>query len=362
MAKFLIAGDWRSQIYEEPVAQSLERLGHSVVRFAWHGYFEAPGSPLTGAGSLVRRFQSKYMVGPRCERLNDDLVRCAVRERPDAILVYRGSHVTSRSLDRIRQAWPWAVLVGHNNDDPFSPRYPRWMWRHFRRALSRYDLVLAFRHQNIDDFQRSGARQVRLWRSWFIPELHHPVELTSEERVRYGCDVVFVGHYEPDHRLKYLDSIARRGLRLRLFGPDYPTGLGSEALDRLGPIRAVRGEEYTKALCGAKVALCFLSRLNRDTYTSRSFEIPATKTMMLSEYSDDLASLYLEGVEAAFFRTPAELVAKLASYLADDRRRESVAAGGYRRVWADGHDVLSRTKALVGWVSALREERQESPR
>jgi spore maturation protein CgeB len=94
--------------------------------------------------------------------------------------------------------------------------------------------------------------------------------------------------------------------------------------------------------------------LNQDTYTRRCFEIPATKTMLLSEYSDDLATLYREGVEAEFFRSPQELTAKLRRYVPDEARRRSVAEAGYRRVVADGHDVISRMGQVITWVNELR--------
>ena len=76
---------------------------------------------------------------------------------------------------------------------------------------------------------------------------------------------------------------------------------------------------------------------------------------MLSEYTDDLVTLFSEDVEAAFFRTPGELISKLALYLNDDDKRTSVAAEGYHRIWADGHDVDSRVKQLLEWINATHE-------
>lgn len=105
---------------------------------------------------------------------------------------------------------------------------------------------------------------------------------------------------------------------------------------------------------GAKIALCFLSRLNRDTYTRRCFEIPATVTMLLSEYSSDLATLYQEGVEADFFRSKEELIQKLDFYIGNDQIRKSVAEAGYRSVMKDGHDVVSRMKQVLSWISQYR--------
>lgn len=350
----MVAGDWHSSIHEEPVARALEQLGHAVVRFPWHSYFKGMGQGLDRIRGISYRIQRRYLFGPRCIRLNEDLAQLAIRERPDVLFVYRGTHVTLRTLQRIRLLTPNTLFVGYNNDDPFSPRYPSWMWRHFRSCLPEYDLALAYRYHNVEEFHRAGARRAMVWRSWFVPELNHPCVLSAEERQVYECDAVFVGHYEADKRISYLEAVARKGHRLRVYGPDYPKQLDSPYLRGLPPILPVRGEDYNKALCGAKIALCFLSMLNRDTYTRRNFEIPATKTMMLSEYSDDLATLFVEGRDAAFFRTEEELVSKMAFYLNNDSERESIVEGGHRRVWTDGHDVMSRVKQLMEWISDLK--------
>ena len=108
------------------------------------------------------------------------------------------------------------------------------------------------------------------------------------------------------------------------------------------------------------MALCFLSKLNRDTYTRRCFEIPATGTLMLSEHTDDLASLYKEGEEADFFRTREELIEKLKLYFGNEPLRQTVAANGYQRVMADGHDVVSRMEQVLAWVAEINYQRKGS--
>jgi spore maturation protein CgeB len=220
---------------------------------------------------------------------------------------------------------------------------------------------LAYRHHNVTDFIRAGAKRVRLLRSWFVPERNHPVTLSREDQERFGCDVAFVGHNEPDERVEYLEEVVRQGFSLRLYGPGYdwdPVISKSSWLRHLTPVRLVWGEEYNKALCGAKVTLCFLSKLNRDTYTRRCFEIPATKTFLMAEYSDDLASIYKEGAEAEFFRSKQELVTKLRTYIDNAEWRASVALAGYDRVIADSHDVVSRMRQVLEWATDLaRSER-----
>lgn len=358
--KILVAGDWHSELHEEAVYQAFKKLGHEVLKFGWHDYFRPNKSAVD---RLNKRIQNRFVTGPIVQRLNRDFLTAATRFSPDLIFVYRGTHLTADTLKRIRQQLTDVVLVGYNNDDPFAEGHPYSLWRHFYKAVPVYDLMLAYRHHNLDDFLRAGAKRVKLLRSWYFPERNHPVALSPEDKCKYECDVVFIGHYEADDRKQYLEELVRQGFKLRLFGPGYdwdPAIKNSPELQSLIPVRLVWGEEYNKALCGAKVALCFLSKLNRDTYTRRCFEIPATGTLMLSEHTDDLASLYQEGEEADFFRTREELIEKLSLYLGDENLRQAVAAGGYRRVMADGHDVVSRMKQVLAWVTEINYERKGS--
>lgn len=358
--KILVAGDWHSELHEDAVYQAFKKLGYEVLKFGWHDYFK----PNKGViDRLSKKIQNRFVTGPIVQRLNHDFLTVAKQFSPDLIFIYRGTHLTLSTLKKIKQQLADVVLIGYNNDDPFAKGHPYSLWRHFFKAVPVYDLMLAYRHHNLGDFLRAGAKRVELLRSWYFPERNHPVTLSPEDKREYECDVVFIGHYEADDRKQYLEELVRRGFRVRLFGPGYdwdPVLKNSPELQSHIPVRLVWGEEYNKALCGAKVALCFLSKLNRDTYTRRCFEIPATGTLMLSEYTDDLASLYKEGEEVDFFRSGEELIEKLNLYLGDENLRQAVAASGYQRVMADGHDVVSRMKQVLAWVTEINYERKGS--
>lgn len=353
--KILIAGDWHSELHEEPVFNAFKTLEHDVLKFAWHDYF----TPINRVDAFNKKLQNRFITGPVIQRLNRDLIKAAAEFAPDMVFVYRGTHITADTLKRIKRRQPSVTLVGYNNDDPFAQGHPYSLWRHFFKAVPVYDLMLAYRNHNLNDFLQIGAQRVELLRSWYDPARNHPVNLSDEDKRNYACDVVFVGHYEDDDRKRHLEELVRQGFTVRLFGPGYdwdPVLKNSPELHAFVPIRLVWGEDYNKALCGAKIALCFLSKLNRDTYTRRCFEIPATGTLMISEYSDDLAGFYKEGEEADYFRNGDELVNKVRQYLDDEPRRLAVADLGYRRVSVDGHDVVSRMKQVLAWVTENNEQ------
>lgn len=355
--KLLLVGDWHSHLHEEVVATVLAELGHEVSRFAWHTYFSTADHPLWRQYWL--RAQNKYLCGPQLTRLNRELLEQARRFQPEAIFIYRGTHIFALTLRAIRTAVPGVSIIGYNNDDPFACGHIAGLWRHFIAGLPELDMALAYRHANLADFSRAGAPRVELLRSWYVPELNYPRVLTAQEYERFDCDVVFVGHYESDMRLACLEEVVRRGWRLRLFGHQEGWGTAlrsSPILRNLSPVQAVWGADYNAALCGAKIALCFLSKLNRDTYTRRCFEIPASGALMLAERTDDLVSMFTPGDEADYFSSPQELGEKLDLYLRDEARRLAVAASGHRKVVAAGHDVRSRMRMLTGWIEEIRKK------
>ena len=348
--KILVVGDGHSAIHEVAVVEAFKNLGHQVETFYWQTYFNSQ-NPLV---RLWQRIQNKFIVGPTLVRLNADLINVANKFNPKLIFIYRGTHITPHTITEIKKKLPGCVVYGYNNDDPFADGHPPWLWRHFLKSVPKYDLVFAYRHRNLDDLRKIGARRVELLRSSYIPELNHFVSLSEIDKVNYDCDVVFVGHYENDGRLEYLEEIVKAGYKLRLFGPGYEWNsllAKSVVLKHLVPVNLVWNEDYNKALCGAKIALCFFSKLNRDTYTRRCFEIPAAGTLLLSEYSDDLASLYQAGEEVDMFKTKQEMIRKITLYLDNDELRSHVAANGNRRVIIDGHNIVSRMEKVLDFLT-----------
>lgn len=342
-------GDGHSPIHEVAVVEAVKKLGHSVEAFYWQAYFNSQNPVVR----LWQRFQNKFIMGSTINKLNTDLINAAEYFSPKLIFIYRGTHITLQTITEIKHRLPDCVVFGYNNDDPFADGHPPWLWRHFLRSVPKYDLVFAYRHHNLDDFRKIGVKRVELLRSWYIPEINHPIRLSEIDKVKYECDVVFIGHYEDDGRLEYLEEVVKSGYKLRLFGPGYdwnPQLAKSLVLKHLAPVHLVWKKDYNKALCGASIALCFFSKLNRDTYTRRCFEIPASGTLLLSEYSDDVASLYRAGDEADFFKSKEEMIQKIKLYMGNDDLRTRVAAKGNQRAIIDGHDIVSRMSRVLDFV------------
>ena len=285
--RFLLVGDHRYPFYEEAFSSALSGLGHDVEAFRISRYFDS------AAGKLQARIPGWSAAALRA---NAALLRTARQLRPEVILFWRATHVAPAIYRKLRDA-TGAFLVAYNNDDPFGQTRAgagagwrrRAQWRWYLESLPLVDLALVYRPVNRAEALAAGAPRAEVLMPYFIPERDRPVDLTASERQRFASDVTFAGHYEADGRVEHLAALARAGLHLRLFGGRYWTRevLGDLAGD-LHPVEEAAGDDYTKALCGAKMSLCFLSRLNRDSYTRRCFEIPACGSLLLSERTAEL--------------------------------------------------------------------------
>jgi spore maturation protein CgeB len=91
-------------------------------------------------------------------------------------------------------------------------------------------------------------------------------------------------------------------------------------------------DAYPKAISGAKVALALLSIGNKDLHTTRSLEIPSIGTVLCAPRTSDHEALYSDGQEACFFRDANECADICLSLIADNARRELIAAAGHARV------------------------------
>jgi len=357
--RILVVGDYMWPWYQEVCATALEDLGCEVVRFGWFDDFRhwREGCSEPFFHSLWHRIQYRFHIGPTVWSIHRRLIRKAVDSHPDIVWFYNVKLISPSVVKEMKSLLPGATFVQFSNDNPFSSSAKVGLWHNYLKSVPLFDVHFSFRHSNLSDYQRLGADSTYLLRSYFIPEEDYPVP-QDEIPEQFRCDVVFAGHYEDDGRVEMLEAICEAGYRLNLFGGGWNAALPKMNVDSplrsKYPIAPATKADYRYAICGAKVALCFLSTLNEDTYTRRSFQITAMRVAMLSQYTDDLATLYIPDTEAVFFRDRQELIAKLDKLLEDDAWRQSVAVAGYDKVYASGHDVTNRMKSLLSDIQHFR--------
>ncbi|MBY8159739.1 glycosyltransferase [Vibrio fluvialis] len=346
--KILVVADWHgSEIYAEVFAKSFEELGCQVHRFSWKEYFkhyqyadryQTDGNKIK---SFYYRLQNKYLFGPSMNKINRDLVNTVKNFEPDFIFIYRGTHVYSSTLKEIKEKYKCKVF-GYNNDDPFSPKYPRYFWRHFLNGVGMYDHLFCYREHNINEFLKLGNKNSSLLRSYYSSDRNFKIK-----DINKVYDIVFIGHFENDGRDSSMLRLLESKYSVKLFGTGWEkSALYRELVSANGDIVPVYND-YNLTLNQSKIALVFLSKLNRDTYTRRCFEIPATGTMMISEYTVDLTTLFTPGVEADYFKSQEELISKIDFYMSNLDLVAQIGNEGMNRVMQDGHEVLDRVKQVL---------------
>jgi len=301
----------------------LKKLGYNV--------FEKSHQPVSEIGliekpALLTRIFHRLRLHRDSVGVNKWLLSI-VRTEADIQLVWidGATNIYPWVLSRLKRVNSNAVLIFLSEDDIIA-KHNTSHW--FKFGLHNYDHVFTTKQFNIGELNLIGARKVHLVSDSYCKEIHHPCHLTSKEKNIYLADVSAIGAYEED-RYNSLLYIAQKGVKVSVWG-----GGGWDAyinkhcnLDVKG--KYLYGDEYSKAISGSKINLNFLRKMNRDTITSRSVEIPACKGFMLSERTDRQREVFAEGKEADYFSSNEELLRKIKFYLTHNDKRQEIANNGF---------------------------------
>jgi spore maturation protein CgeB len=356
--KILIVGDFVWPWYQEACAKALEDLGHEVFRFGWKDDFwiNVEGKSEPRFISFFHRLQFRFCHGPILYRIKSRLFDYIKKSTPDIIFFYNVRIFAPSVVKKIRNNYPSSMLCQYSNDNPFSESAKKDFWKNYIYSIPYFHVHFAFRESNLKHYEYRGSKNNKLLRAYFIPSEDYPVPDNLIPDF-FKCDVVFAGHYEPDGRLEMLEDICKAGYNLNIFGGGWNSIFDSLSEDSplrdKFPIYPVVGDEYRYAICGAKVALCFLSSLNDDTYTRRNFQIPAMGVAMLSQETVDLQNLYIKNKEACFFNTSKELLSSLDVLINNSIFRKEISIGGYNKVNNSGHSVLARMNDMMNYLESL---------
>lgn len=304
----------------------------------------------SGASSVSISLAHRLYCTTAIRKMNEELIVIASRVKPDAIWLEKANWIYPFTLRRLKVHT--RKLIHYNTDDIFATG--SWFWLH-RAGVRFYDLHLTTNRLNVLELkERFGVKAFRVGMG-YDQGYHRPAAIYSNCLEKK--DVIFIGHWEP-HTERYIHALREAGICVHLWGHNW-----WKAYDRsLRSITPLPQFDYVRTISSAKIALCVLSRRNRNESTGRSFEIPAIGTFMLAERTLEHEYLYEDGSGAALFTGERELVEKARYYLAREKDRSDIAARGHarcitlglswgdhiRREWPLVEDVLLRGKMSEG--------------
>lgn len=339
--KILIAGYFSAFWHEGAWVKALQEMGHEVVEFPVKHYFP---------NNIFGRIQNRFLIGSCINKINEDLIRCVEETDPEVVLCYRALPIKAKTILTLASTDPTRVVVCYNNDNAFGALSSKSYWRLYKAAIPFYDLHLAYRDSDVPHLGKDANTYVIHPHN--MPWLHRV--LPQNELVGWESDICFLGHFEPDRRKSELDILMKTiPAHYRLHGSFWQENSKNMAWQGMDT-RELQGEDYVRALNATKIALVFFSTWNADTFTRRVFEIPACGTMMLSQRTETMQSLYVEDKEAVYFSSADELVDKARFYLAHDDARRRIAEAGRLRCISSGYDIYSRMREWLSVVESIR--------
>lgn len=325
-------------------AHAMRRLGVLVTHLDPMAQMRPRLRGLEGAA----HYRTGYlMLSPLVNRWLRQAV--ATMPKPDVIWVDSGELLSASSLRLLRKLD--APIVLFNHDDPTGQR-DRLRFLGLRTAVPHYDLCIAVRPENLDEYKDHGAREVMFhWRTY--DEVQHQVDQPDRpvpERMR--SDVVFIGGcHKNEGRDRMMFDLIEAGINAAIWGDGWQR---SPLWPQLAPHwrgPSLAGQDYVDALRGAKLCLGMVSKANRDLHTTRTMEIPAAGGLLCAQRTPDHLALYREGQEAVFWSSVQECIARCRELVADAERRERIRQAGQARLRANqvgNEDLIRAVLARLG--------------
>ena len=267
----------------------------------------------------------------------------------DAVWIDKGVFVTAETLQYIKRISPKTLIIGYSPDN-MAERHNQ--SQHFLDSLLYYDHYVTTKSYIVDDLKRMGAKDVIFVNNAYEETFHHPYEISAEEKIRLGGLVGFVGSWE-EERFQSMKYLADHGVTVRVWG-------GGKWKEFVGKIKNLKvegkglfSEDYNRALSAFDISLCFLRKINKDQQTTRTMEIPACKSMLMAERTDEHMNLFEDGKEAVFFSSNEELLDRCRYYITHLDECKVISQAGYNRCIKSGYSNLEMIKGVFRKLGLL---------
>jgi spore maturation protein CgeB len=284
--------------------------------------------------SYTLRTLSKPLI---LNKINNKLKAEVAKENPDFLLALKGEVMLPSTLDWVRNETSAKTALWYPDDPSYFNAFNKHLAPH-------YDYVFTASPRAIPRYKRIGVKAVYFLPFGCNPSFHKRVELSDDEKKRYGHDICFVGVCYP-RRFKIIRKLLK--YNIGVYGP-YWRRLSRKSNFHDG----VWGPELVKVFNTSKIVLDIYDPAIRGyEVTLRTFEATGCGSFTLTERGYALDELFRIGKEVICYNDEDELQELIEYYLDANDERNEIAVRGQERAYKE-HTNEKRMKFIIDKMSS----------
>lgn len=275
----------------------------------------------------------------------------SLEEHPiDILICMAQAPISGAALEELRKRGVVTVLW-------FMEDYLRFTyWQQMARY---YDFIFTIQKgECLDLIKQAGAGEVHYLPLACDAMIHRPMQLTSEEKQKWGSPISFVGAgYH--NRQQLFASLADHPFKI--WGTEWPKGRPFNELVQLNG-RRIKPEEYVKIFNATDININLHSSTERDGVdptgdfvNPRTYELAACGAFQLVDERSLLSEVFEPGKEVITFRDTAELKDKIEYYKDKPEERQAIAERARDRVLRE-HTYDKRIKQMLRHIYSSKFE------
>jgi spore maturation protein CgeB len=295
--------------------------------------------PFFKTKKIARTIGWRFKAGPLINNINDYIIDVLRGDfQYDLVWIDKGVFIDPEIIRRFRERSK--ILVHFTPDPAFSYHQSKL----FYKALPLYDYCITTKSFELERYQKYGVKTIFCTQG-YDPRLHKPYHTFEEKN-----GVVFIGHKE-DEREEVLSKLVEAnipvvlaGIKWQHFARRYK---GKNNLLYKGT--GIFGDDYAKTISSAQLGLGLLSKWIPEKHTTRTFEIPACATALITEENTDTTKFF-NNEEAIFFSDHQQLTDVVKYYISHPVLIQGVTKNGFQRVTSGGFDYKNILKNVMTQV------------
>lgn len=293
--------------------------------------------PLQATNRLFRSLGWRFKIGPLINNINSFTHEVLNGDYTyDFVWVEKGVFIDPQIVFKLKNKSK--ILVHFSPDPAFT--YHR--SKLFFAAIPYYDHIITTKSFEIDYYKASGANNILFCTQGFDKKIHRPYHSFEEK-----TGLVFIGHFEKN-REEILSKVLEQKLPLSLAGIGwkrfYSKHKTNTNLRYFG--EGVFGEKYAQLISSGLISIGFLSKIIPELHTTRTFEIPACKTVLATEKNKEIENVFSDE-DVLYFKNSDDLVQKITEIYPDRKLLKKISENGFMKVNQHGVEYESILRKLI---------------